>query len=148
MFRKFFLYMAVGGLALSLTAACSKKAPVSSGEVKTETVANLKTIHFDFDQYNIRDDAVPVMKDNASWLKSNADSKIIVQGNCDERGTNEYNMALGERRANAGKDYLVNLGVSTDRISTVSYGEEHPVDPAHNEAAWAQNRRDDFVVRK
>lgn len=135
-------------IAVSFGAACSKKKPTSSGEVKTETVANLKTIHFDFDKYNIRADAASTLKDNASWLKSNPNKSIVVEGNTDERGSNEYNMALGERRAKAAKDYLVNLGVTVGNISTVSYGEERPVDPAHNEAAWAANRRDDFVVKK
>ena len=133
---------------LMASAACSKKGPSSSGDVKTDTTASLKRIHFDFDKYNIRSDAVPTMQDNASWLKANTSTNIIVEGHCDEQGTNEYNMALGERRANSSKDYLVNLGVGTSRISTVSFGEERPLDPGHNESAWSQNRRAEFVTRR
>lgn len=139
------------GLILAMMtagAACSKKGPTSSGEVKTETTSALKTIYFEFDRYDIRSDQVGTMQDNASWLKANPNVNSIVEGNCDNRGTNEYNMALGERRANAGKQYLSNLGVSSSRISTVSYGEERPVCTEDTEGCWAKNRRDDFVVRK
>ncbi len=129
------------------SSACSKRGPNSSG-VNVDYNNALKTIHFDFDKYNIRSEDAPLMQANASWLKANPNVNIIVEGNCDDRGTNEYNMALGERRAKAGKDYLSNLGVDANRISTVSYGEERPVNPAQNEQAWAQNRRDDFAVRR
>ncbi len=140
--------LALAFVATSLNSACSKGGANSSNDVRTEVNNALERIHFDFDKYNIRADAVPIMQKNASWLKANPGVRTIVEGNCDERGTNEYNMALGERRAKAGKDYLVNLGVESSRIDTVSYGEERPLDPAHNEAAWAMNRRDDFVTRK
>ncbi len=148
MFRNKFLMLAGAMIALvSLNSACSKKGPNSSG-VNVDYDKALKTIHFDFDKYNIRSDQVPLIQANASWLKANPNINIIVEGNCDERGTNEYNMALGERRAKAGKDYLTNLGVNSSRVSTVSFGEERPVNPGHDEEAWAQNRRDDFAVRK
>ncbi|MFO1518745.1 MAG: peptidoglycan-associated lipoprotein Pal [bacterium] len=146
--KKQIVYLAAGLSLVTFGAACSKKGPTTGGEVKTETTAALKTIHFDFDKYNIRSDAAGILQQNASWLKANPNVNVIVEGNCDERGTNEYNMALGERRANAGKDYLTNLGVTGSRISTVSYGEERPVCQEHTEECWAQNRRDDFVVRK
>jgi peptidoglycan-associated lipoprotein len=133
---------------VTASAACSKKGPSSSGDVKTETTSALKTIYFEFDRYDIRSDQVGTMQENASWLKANPNVNTIVEGNCDDRGTNEYNMALGERRANAGKQYLSNLGVSGSRISTVSYGEERPVCTDQTESCWAKNRRDDFVVRK
>src|SRR3990167_3041180 len=90
---------------LSLGAACSKKGPSSS--VDTETTSALKRIHFDFDKYNIRSDAAVTLKENASWIKDHPKKNVIVEGHCDERGTNEYNMALGERRAKAARDYLV-----------------------------------------
>jgi len=105
-------------------------------------------IYFDFDRFNIRDDMKPVMEDNALFLLNYPEFRIEIQGNCDERGTNEYNLALGERRAKAAKAYLVNLGVNPDRIDTVSFGEERPLAPEHNEEAWAKNRRDDFVIIK
>jgi peptidoglycan-associated lipoprotein len=146
--QKLIVFAVSGALILTLNSACSKKGPTSSGEVKTETTTALKRINFDFDKYNIRSDAAPIMQENASWLKANTNSNIIVEGHCDEWGTNEYNMALGERRANSAKDYLVNLGVSGGRVSTVSFGEERPLDPGHNEQAWATNRRAEFVVRK
>ena len=133
-------------VVLSAGAACSKKKVNGGGDVDTRSDANLKRIHFDFDKYNIRNDAVPTLKDNASWLKSNSEKRVIVEGHCDEVGTNEYNMALGERRAKAAKDYLINLGVSNS-IETVSFGEEKPVDPGHNDAAYSANRRAEFVIR-
>ncbi len=149
MFRsKFFvLSTAVVALALSSSACSSKKGPNSSG-VNVDYNSPVKTIHFDFDKYDIRPDQVATMQQNASWMKSNPNVNIVAEGNTDNWGTNEYNMALGERRAKAAKDYLVNLGVDANRISTVSYGEERPVNPANNPEAWAQNRRDDFPIRK
>jgi peptidoglycan-associated lipoprotein len=146
--NKFFILASATVLFASFNAACSKKGPTTAGEVKTEVTSAMNRIHFDFDKYNIREDAVPVMQNNASWLKANPNVNIIVEGHCDEWGTNEYNMALGERRANSGKNYLVNLGISDSRISTVSFGEERPLDPGHNKAAWDANRRDEFVLRK
>jgi len=145
--NKTIIFATIGALVLMVSAACSKKGPSSSADVKTEAVA-LNRIHFDFDKYDIRSDATSTMQSNASWLKTNTNPNIIVEGHCDEWGTNEYNMALGERRANSSKDYLVNLGVASSRISTVSFGEERPLDPGHNETAWAQNRRAEFVQRK
>ena len=112
------------------------------------TNAPMHPIYFDFDRFNIRDDMKLVMEDNALFLLDHPEAMIDIQGNCDERGTNEYNLALGERRAKAARAYLVNLGVNPDRISTVSFGEERPLDPGQNEDAWAKNRRDDFVAVK
>jgi peptidoglycan-associated lipoprotein len=97
-------------------------------------------VHFDFDKYNIKSDGRKVLAKQASWLKKFPGTKILVAGNCDERGTREYNLALGERRANAAKDYLVALGISPNRIKTISYGKERPVAMGSNDAAWAQNR--------
>jgi len=98
-------------------------------------------IFFDLNKYKIRADAQKILQAQAKWLKQRSSLSITVEGHCDERGTREYNLALGERRANAVKDYLVALGVSASRIMTISYGEERPVALGHNESAWAQNRR-------
>ncbi|MEF3168679.1 MAG: peptidoglycan-associated lipoprotein Pal [Deltaproteobacteria bacterium] len=103
-------------------------------------------VYFDFDQYTIRSDMVSRIEGNATFLKDNPEVRVEIQGNCDERGTNEYNLALGEKRAMSAKKYLMNLGVRGDRIDTVSLGEEAPLDPGHDEAAWKVNRRDDFVI--
>jgi peptidoglycan-associated lipoprotein len=111
-----------------------------------EPAVSLDPIYFDFDKSNLKPDASATLDKNAEWLSKNSTAKIRIEGNCDERGTNEYNMALGERRANSAKQYLLKLGVSAERLSTVSYGEEKPVDPGHDEAAWIKNRRDDFKV--
>ena len=106
----------------------------------------LKDIRFDFDKYDIRREDEGILKENAAWLKKNPKMKIQIEGHCDERGTSDYNLALGERRASMAKRYLVSLGIASDRISTISYGEERPLDPAHHEEAWAKNRRAHIVV--
>ncbi len=103
-------------------------------------------IHFDFDKYDLSARAREILANKAYFLKQYPNVKILIEGHCDERGTAEYNLALGERRANSAKQYLVQLGVSESRISTVSYGKERPLDPGHNEAAWSKNRRAHFVI--
>ena len=103
-------------------------------------------IYFDFDKYDLRTDARTTLDRKASFLNQNSSVRVQVEGHCDERGTNEYNMALGERRANAAKQYLTTAGISAGRLSTISYGEERPLDSGHTEAAWARNRRAHFVV--
>ncbi len=105
-------------------------------------------IYFDFDKADLKPKARMVLRKKAAWLRQHPDFSVRIEGNCDERGTNEYNLALGQRRADAAKKFLVTLGVSPDRIITVSYGEERPVDPRHNEEAWAKNRRDEFRLIK
>jgi len=122
----------------------AKKEPGIAGEVFESRL--LKDIHFDFDKYDILPEDAQILKENAALLMNYPKVKIQVEGHCDERGTNEYNLALGERRANAAKKYLVSLGISTDRISSISYGEEKPLDTGHNEEAWAKNRRGHFVI--
>ena len=107
-------------------------------------VAGLADVYFDYDKYNIRPGDADILKKNYGMLASNA-GKVRIEGNCDERGTVEYNLALGQKRADAAKAYLVNLGVDGKRLETVSYGKEKPVDPGHNEEAWAKNRRDHFT---
>jgi len=105
-------------------------------------------IYFDFDRSDLKPEARNNLKKKAEWLMNNPSYTVMIEGHCDERGSNEYNLALGERRAHSAKKFLVTLGVSPDRISTISYGEERPADPGHNEEAWAKNRRDEFKLRK
>ncbi|MBC8199243.1 MAG: peptidoglycan-associated lipoprotein Pal [Desulfobacterales bacterium] len=105
-----------------------------------------ENIYFDFDKYNLLPLARKILKRKADWLWNNPDVSVIIEGHCDERGTNEYNLALGDRRAESAKAYLVDLGIARARLTTVSYGEERPVDPGHNEVAWAKNRRAHFTI--
>lgn len=106
----------------------------------------LKDVFFDTDKADLRPDAREMLAQNASWLLRQPTVKVLVEGHCDERNTNEYNLALGWRRANAVRDYLISLGVSGERISTISYGEERPFATCHDESCWWQNRRAHFVV--
>ncbi|HXJ82385.1 MAG TPA: peptidoglycan-associated lipoprotein Pal [Candidatus Methylomirabilis sp.] len=108
---------------------------------------NLKEIHFDFDKYNIRPEDAKILDANAAWLKSNPSNLVLIEGNCDERGTAEYNLALGERRAKSAMNYLVAQGVQANRITIISYGKERPVCTEHTEACWAKNRRDNFLTK-
>ena len=117
----------------------------AAGEAPAEvSAAGLAEIYFDFDKYNIRPGDAEILKKDYEWFGSNS-SRVRIEGNCDERGTVEYNLVLGQKRADAAKGYLVNLGVDASRLDTISYGKEKPVDPGHNEAAWAKNRRDHFA---
>ena len=106
----------------------------------------LNPIYFDFNNYNINPEAETILNQTSGWLSKNPTVKIKIEGNCDERGTIEYNLALGDRRANNAKEYLVKLGVTADRLETISWGKEKPLDFGHNETAWAKNRRDDFKI--
>jgi len=108
--------------------------------------AGLQPIYFDFDRSIVRDDARAAMKVNAEWLKANPTVKIRIEGNCDERGTKEYNQALGQRRATSAKKYLTDMGISAKRILLISYGKEKPVCNETNEGCWQKNRRDDFIA--
>ncbi len=108
---------------------------------------NLKDIYFDFDKYNIRPDDAKILDANSAWLKANANNLVLIEGHCDERGTNEYNLALGERRAKSTMNYLVSQGVQANRITIISYGEERPVCTEKSEACWAKNRRSHFLVK-
>ncbi len=103
-------------------------------------------IHFDFDKYNIKPNDISTLNNIVAFLKKYPSVKIRIEGNCDERGTEEYNLALGQRRANAALKYIIARGIASSRIETVSYGESKPVDPRHCEEAWAKNRNDHFVV--
>ena len=103
-------------------------------------------IHFAFDSFLLDAEAERILGDKAAWLQDNADASVQIEGHCDERGTSAYNLALGERRANAVQQYLMVLGIAADRLSTISYGEEQPLAPGHDEAAWSRNRRAHFVI--
>jgi peptidoglycan-associated lipoprotein len=110
-------------------------------------VAEVKAIHFDFDKSNIRPEDASILDANAEWLKAREDMLVIIEGHCDERGTNEHNLALGERRAQAAMQYLVGKGIQAGRISIVSYGEERPLCSDKTEQCWSENRRAQFVIR-
>jgi peptidoglycan-associated lipoprotein len=149
---------------------CAKKAPVeeptaesgmeeaamTGGDIplpETEDIVYIEAepdvfenIHFDFDKYDIRPVDEVILQGIAGWLKENPEKRVLIEGHCDERGTNEYNMALGEQRALAARRFLVGLGIESARLSTISYGEERPLALGHDEEAWARNRRDHFVV--
>lgn len=111
---------------------------------KGPEISGLSRVHFDYDRATIRPDMVRLLDGNASYLQKNSSTNIVIEGHCDERGTNEYNLALGDRRANTAKSYLVRKGVNQNRIRTVSYGEEKPLSQGHDESAWYLNRRAEF----
>jgi peptidoglycan-associated lipoprotein len=117
--------------------------PAAPGAAPVAAVAAamLTDIHFDFDKYNIRPGDAEILKKDFEWFKANPGKKARIEGHCDERGTVEYNLVLGQKRADSAKSYLMNLGVDGKLLETVSYGKEKPVDPGHNETAWAKNRR-------
>lgn len=133
--------IAILALAVVALVGCSQQT------TKKVSTKGLSSIYFDLDKYDVRADQQSAMKSNASYLQQNASTKVVVEGNCDERGSAEYNIALGDRRAKAGKSYLVNLGISADRLSTISYGKERPVCTGHDESCWSKNRRDDFKAK-
>ena len=136
------------------TAAVDKQTtvqPISNQQTQKASAASqlqsaLDKIYFDFDSASLSESARGTLSKNAEALKKEGSAKIRVEGNCDERGSAEYNMALGERRAKSAQTYLATLGVKADRISTISYGKEKPAVQGSDEAAWAKNRRDEFVV--
>jgi len=154
-------------LAMLLSIGCAKKptpAPVvepppeqpkpqqkmTQTEVKetaSVAVSDLTRIYFDFDSYVLTGEARTTLQQNAALLKTAPMLKVQVEGHCDERGSDDYNLALGERRAQATVDYLVSLGVNAGQLSTISYGEMRPLDPGHNEMAWSKNRRAEFVAQ-
>jgi peptidoglycan-associated lipoprotein len=127
-------------------------AAITEDRVSTATLdeinrnSPLRPIFFDYDRSDISEESQRILDANAEVMKKNPTWVITIEGHCDERGTAEYNLALGERRATSARTYLVSLGIPGDRLRTVSYGKEFPFDPAHDDAAWAKNRRDHFVV--
>src|SRR5262245_10548726 len=124
------------------TAAPTARPPVSEFAANP----NLRDINFDFDKYDIRPGDAKILDANATWLKGNT-NLVLIEGHCDERGTNEYNLALGERRAKATMNYLVSQGVQAQRITIISYGEERPLCTENTEACWARNRRAHFLTK-
>jgi peptidoglycan-associated lipoprotein len=104
-------------------------------------------VYFEFDQFVLSESAKAVLNKKAKWLREHADAKVLIEGHCDERGSTEYNLALGQKRADAALQYLVALGINPSRLSTISYGKERPVDAGHDEAAWGKNRRVHFVLK-
>jgi peptidoglycan-associated lipoprotein len=136
-----------------MTETSAKEANVKQETAKesmqgTQLQNELQKIYFNFDSAALSDESRSSLSHNADLLVKQSSLKVRIEGNCDERGSDEYNMALGERRAKAAKDYLVSLGVQPERIAIISYGEEKPADPGHDEAAWAKNRRDEFIIVK
>ena len=129
-----------------------EKARLEAERLKQEQYVQAKAqfendmVHFDFDRYNIRPDAAVILGDKAAFMSNYPNTIAEIQGHCDERGTEAYNMALGDRRAYAAKKYMEDQGIASSRMTTISYGEERPIDPDHNEAAWALNRRAQFVI--
>ena len=124
-------------------------APLAPPPVPKEfaAVPELRDVHFDFDRYDIRARDAEILRGNAKWLSDHADHLVLIEGHTDERGTNEYNLALGERRAKATMSFLVAQGIKADRITLVSYGEERPICTEHKESCWSQNRRAHLLVK-
>lgn len=123
----------------------SKAQPADMQPSLKELQTRIQDIHFDFDKYDIRDDAKPVLKEVSAILSRDKNIKVIIEGHCDERGTNEYNLGLGDRRANSAKEFLVSLGIPSSKIETISYGKEKPLCIEQTEECWAKNRRAHFV---
>jgi len=160
------MLLVIPGLMFSVS--CQKKLvdatpePVVQEEVKEEVVVEEEVvvapvaripdavmqedIYFEFDKSTLTPAAQDNLMRKAEWLRENPDTMVTIGGHCDDRGTNEYNLALGDRRAESAKAFLVDLGIDASRLTTISYGEERPVDPRNNEEAWAKNRRDHFEV--
>lgn len=176
-FQTLFLVLAILSIAFAFTACKHKEppapveptntnpqAPPESNPQPKEAVQNedngpkettieditrmMQPVFFDYDSSEIKDDQTAALQNNASVLKQNPTVNVLIEGHCDERGTDEYNLALGDRRAKTAKDYLVNLGIAENRISTISYGESRPFAEGHDEDAWHQNRRAQFVAVK
>jgi len=136
---------------MKTVADMEKTEPLESkplGIMEGRTSGPMVPVYFDFDASEIRTDQIPRIELDADFIKKNAQLKIRIEGNCDPRGTKEYNMALGERRALTAKTYMVNLGVDEKQLTTISFGEERMLLHGEDELAWAQNRRDDFVIVK
>ena len=133
----------VGGAAATGTTIPSLPSPKEFVES-----AALRDVYFDFDRYDVRSGDKGTLDENAKWLQSNQSALLLIEGHADERGTNEYNLALGERRAKATRDYLVSVGIDAGRITVISYGEERPVCTEKNDACWAKNRRAHFLVKQ
>jgi peptidoglycan-associated lipoprotein len=116
------------------------------GKLGTGEQGPLADIHFEYNDYTVRQEDGGILRSNADWLQKNRDRRVQIEGHCDERGSEEYNIALGAKRAQAAKEYLQTLGIPPDRMSTISYGKELPLCTEHTEDCWAENRRDHFAV--
>ncbi len=151
--------MVFGAMVLALSfgmTACSSKSKSKSGSEESGNYDNKKEggvglglldrIYFDFDKAELSGDAIATLKNNAEVMKKSSKMRVLVEGHCDERGTNEYNVALGERRAKTALDYLVSMGVARSRLEVKSWGEERPVDLGKDDKAYSQNRRGEFVI--
>ncbi len=125
-------------------------ADIASGSPSavSESSSPLADVQFELDSAALTDQARATLEKHALWLQGRRDVKVTIEGHCDERGTVDYNLALGEQRARAARDYLASLGVAADRLRVVSFGKERPLDPGHDESAWAKNRRDHFAVSR
>ena len=130
----------------SITETSPETASITPGSQEDLIVNVGDRVFFNYDSSDLDSDAQELLQDQVAWLKQYSDVSVIVEGHCDERGTREYNLALGEKRAQSVKNYLISLGVSSDRISTISYGKERPAVVGSNDGAWAQNRRSVTVV--
>ena len=149
--------IAVAGLVAACGTAPTSETATTSGQgaasgIVAGSAEDLKVnvgdrVFFAFDKYNLTAAARYTLQQQAAWLKTNSTVNVTIEGHCDERGTREYNLALGERRATAVSDYLTSQGIAANRISTISYGKERPEDAASNETAWAKNRRGVTVVK-
>ena len=146
--KKLMLIVLAGLLVMPLAAGCGSKTEKYGGtEYDAQKAAfNGDHVYFDFDRYNIRPDGAAIIQAKAAFMSHYPAVRAEIQGHCDERGTEVYNMALGDRRARAAHNYITSLGIDGSRLSTVSYGKERPIDPGHNEAAWARNRRAQLVI--
>ncbi len=169
--KRFGLLAVIGLLAIALTisVSCAKKKEIAPETPPVDTMpviikdttptpppppppkptlkeSRFQTINFDFDKFNLRSDARSSLDFNYNLLRDFPDVIVKIEGHCDERGTVEYNLSLGEKRAKAAQDYLVGLGVAANRISIISYGKERPIDTGHTEDAWAKNRRCEFRI--
>ncbi len=121
-----------------------RESPASLAE-KLNAQGVLEAVYFDFDKYDLRSDAIKTLGDDAAQIRKYGQFRVRVEGHCDERGTVEYNLALGEKRARAARDYLVSVGTPASRLSIISFGKERPVDPGHTEEAWGRNRRAELI---
>jgi peptidoglycan-associated lipoprotein len=121
--------------------------PTTPPSTDEDAQANLQDAYFDYDDASLRDDAKSALEHNAKYMEGHTRVNIVIEGHCDERGSVEYNLALGEKRARAAKEYLTTYGINASRVTTISYGKERPFDPGHNEEAWARNRRAHFLAK-
>lgn len=137
-----------GGTGPGVAGATGTTIPSLPSPKEFVETSALRDIFFDFDKYEVRPGDAKTLEENARWLKQNGNALLLIEGHCDERGTNEYNLALGERRAKATRDHLVSLGIEGSRITVISYGEERPVCTERTEGCWTKNRRAHFLVKQ